>query len=87
MTVPFVFDGGILAVKQCLAPTLKRGNVVIMDNAKITGVRQKIETAVAAPLSLSLFARLEPGRNGLQQTEGAFCGRQPNTQFWACCAR
>jgi transposase len=39
-------------VKQCLAPTLKRGDIVVMDNLpvhKVAGVREAIE-AVAAKL-------------------------------------
>jgi hypothetical protein len=59
MTVPFVLDGAMngpmpLAVKQCPAPTLKRG-VVIMDNLpmpKITGVRRQIKELLHRRLNL-----------------------------------
>jgi hypothetical protein len=40
MTAPFVLDGAmngpmfLAYVKQCLAPTLKRGDIVVMDNLR-----------------------------------------------------
>jgi transposase len=52
MTAPMVLDGpmhaaAVLAyVKQALAPTLKPGDVVVMDNLpahKLVGIRQAIE--------------------------------------------
>ena len=52
MTAPFVVDGTMTGemflayVGQCLAPTLKRKDVVIMDNLsahKVLGVREAIE--------------------------------------------
>jgi transposase len=58
MTAPFVLDGAmngpmfLAYVKQCLAPTLKRGDTVIMDNLpvhKVAGVQEAIE-AVGAKL-------------------------------------
>jgi hypothetical protein len=62
MTAPFVLEGAIdgpmfLAyVKQCLVPTLKRGEIVLMDHLpahKVAGVGP------------------QPDRAGLQQTQGA----------------
>jgi hypothetical protein len=56
MSAPFVLEGAIngpmfLAyVKQCLAPTLKRGDIVVMDNLpvhKVAGVQQAIEAVGA----------------------------------------
>jgi transposase len=56
MTAPFVFDGAVngdifLAyVEQFLAPTLKEGDIVVMDNLsshKVKGVREAIEAAGA----------------------------------------
>ena len=47
MTAPFVLEGAmngpmfLAYVKQCLAPTLKRGDIVVMDNLpvhKVAGV-------------------------------------------------
>lgn len=52
MTAPFALDGAmngpmfLAYVKQCLAPTLERGDIVIMDNLpvhKVAGVREAIE--------------------------------------------
>lgn len=49
MTAPFVIEGAmngamfLLYVKQCLVPTLKRGDTVLMDNLpvhKVAGVAQ-----------------------------------------------
>jgi transposase len=63
--VPFVLDGAmngpmfLAYVKQCLAPTLKHGDIVIMDNLpmpKITGVRQAIEAAGAQLLYLPPYS-------------------------------
>ena len=58
MTAPMMINGALngevfLAyVEQCLAPTLKRGDIVIMDNVpahKVDGVQEAIE-AVGATL-------------------------------------
>jgi transposase len=56
MTAPFVLEGAmngpmfLAYVKQCLVPTLKRGDIVVMDNLpvhKVAGVQQAIEAAGA----------------------------------------
>jgi hypothetical protein len=56
MTAPFRLDGAmngpmfLAYVKQCLAPTLKDGDIVILNNLlmpKITSARQAIEPAGA----------------------------------------
>src|SRR6516162_6907980 len=53
MTAPFVIDGPmngktfVAYVRSCLAPTLRRGNIVVMDGLaahKVPGVREAIET-------------------------------------------
>lgn len=58
MTAPMVIRGAmngetfVAYVEQCLAPTLKRGDIVVMDNVsahKVDGVREAIE-AVGATL-------------------------------------
>ncbi len=58
LTAPLVIDGSMTGelflayVEQCLAPTLKRKEIVVMDNLaahKVWGVRQAIE-AVGATL-------------------------------------
>jgi len=52
MTAPFVLEGAmngpmfLAYVTQCLAPTLERGDIVVMDNLpvhKVAGVREAIE--------------------------------------------
>jgi hypothetical protein len=56
-------------VEQILVPTLKRGDIVIMDNLsvhKVAGVREAIEAARAHVLYLPPYsARLEPSCNGI----------------------
>ena len=56
LTAPFVLDGSMTGeifleyVEQCLAPTLKRKEIVIMDNLsahKVPGIREAIEAAGA----------------------------------------
>jgi transposase len=62
---PLVVDGAINGavfhayVEQMLAPTLRRGDVVIMDNLgshKVAGVRQAIEARGAVPLHLPPYS-------------------------------
>lgn len=46
-------------VKQVLAPTLKRGDIVVLDNLsshKVIGIRQAIETADAALVYLLSYS-------------------------------
>lgn len=65
MTAPFVIEGALngltfLAyVKQCLVPTLKRGEIVLMDNLpvhKIAGVAEAIEGAGATLIYLPKYS-------------------------------
>jgi transposase len=65
MTAPFVLEGAmngpmfLAYVQQCLVPTLKRGDIVIMDNLpvhKVAGVRQAIEAAGATLLYLPPYS-------------------------------
>ena len=65
MTAPFVYDGPmngtvfLAYVEQVLAPTLKRGDVVIMDNLpahKAAGVREAIERAGAKLMFLPPYS-------------------------------
>ena len=58
LTDPCVFDGPMNGecfrayVEQVLAPTLQPGDIVVLDNLashKVTGIRQAIEAAGAAP--------------------------------------
>jgi transposase len=65
MTAPYVIDGAmdgptfIAYVEQVLAPTLKKGDTVFMDNLrthKIDGVRQAIETVGATVRYLPAYS-------------------------------
>src|SRR6267378_1254842 len=65
MTAPFVLEGAmngpmfLAYVKQCLVPTLKRDDTVIMDNLpvhKVTGVEQAIEAAGATLIYLPKYS-------------------------------
>jgi transposase len=65
MTAPFVLEGAmngpmfLVYVKQCLVPTLRRGDIVIMDNLpvhKVAGVAQAIEAVGAKLLYLPPYS-------------------------------
>ena len=80
MTAPFVLEGAmngpmfLAYVKQCLVPTLKSGEIVLMDNLPVHRVaasrRPSKERARRADLSSEVFAGPQPDRIGLQQTQG-----------------
>jgi transposase len=65
MTAPFVLDGAmngpmfLAYLNQCLVPTQKRGDIVVMDNLpvhKVAGVREAIEAAGAQLLYLPPYS-------------------------------
>ena len=65
MTAPFVFEGAmngpmfLAYVKQGLVPTLKRGDIVAMDNLpvhRVAGVEEAIEAAGATLLYLPPYS-------------------------------
>ena len=65
MTAPFVIEGAmngpmfLTYVKQCLVPTLRRGEIVLMDNLpvhKVTGVAEAIEAAGAKLIYLPKYS-------------------------------
>jgi len=66
-------------VQQVLAPELKPGDIVVMDNLpahKVAGVREAIEAAGAMLLYLPpYFARLQSHRNGFRQIQGPVAQR------------
>jgi transposase len=75
MVAPFVVEGAmngpmfLAYVKQCLAPTLRRGDIVIMDNVpvhKVAGVKEAIEAVGARLLYLPPYS---PDRAGHQQSD------------------
>jgi transposase len=78
MTAPFVLEGAmngpmfLAYVKQCLVPTLSRGDIVVMDNLpvhKVAGVRQAIEAADATLLYLPPYS---PDLNPIEQAFSKF---------------
>lgn len=65
MVAPFVLEGAmngpmfLAYVRQCLVPTLKRGDIVVMDNLpvhKVAGVDEAIEAAGATLLYLPPYS-------------------------------
>jgi transposase len=65
MTAPFVIEGAmngpmfLAYVRQCLVPTLKRGETVLMDNLpvhKVAGVAEAIEAAGATLVYLPKYS-------------------------------
>src|SRR5215831_7780536 len=73
ITAPFVLEGAmngpmfLAYVKQCLVPTLRRGDIVLMDNLpvhKVAGVDQAIEAAGAALIYLPPYS---PDLNPIEQ--------------------
>ena len=65
LTAPFVIEGAmngpmfLAYVKQCLVPTLKRGEMVLMDNLpvhKVAGVAEAIEAAGATLIYLPKYS-------------------------------
>jgi hypothetical protein len=80
LTAPCVFDGAINGVrflayvKQALAPTLRAGDVVVLDNLKahkVKGVREAIAATGARLLYLPPYSPdFQPDRAGLRQAQG-----------------
>ena len=78
ITVPCVFDGAINGarfrayVEQMLAPTLRPGDVVVLDNLnshKVAGIREAIETQGAQLLYLPPYS---PDLNPIEQAFAKF---------------
>jgi hypothetical protein len=78
MVAPFVVEGAmngpmfLAYVKQCLAPTLRRGDLVIMDNVPVHKVAEGSDRSGRrkAALSSAVLARLQSYRAGHQQSKG-----------------
>ena len=78
MVAPMVVDGAMSAemflayVEQCLVPTLRRGDIVIMDNVNVhkgAGVREAIENARA---TLRYLPRYSPDLNPIEMPFSQF---------------
>jgi transposase len=95
MTASFVIEGAmngpmfLAYVKQCLVPTLRRGEIVLMDNLpihKIAGVAEAIEAASATLIYLPKYS---PDLNPIEMALASsrrICARRPNTRSRASCA-
>ncbi len=61
-------------VEQCLVPTLKRRDIVVVDNVsfhKVAGVEEAIQAAGAEPaLPAAVFAGIQPNRVGVPSAQG-----------------
>jgi transposase len=95
MTAPFVLEGAmngpmfLAYVKQCLVPTLRRGDIVLMDNLsvhKVAGVQQAIEAADATLIYLPPYRPTSTQSRWPLANSRRTYARQPSTQFHACCA-
>jgi transposase len=73
VTAPFVLEGAMTGeifkayVEQFLAPTLKRGDILFLDNAsvhKVAGVEEAIEARGATPVYLPAYS---PDFNPIEQ--------------------
>ena len=78
MTAPMMIKGAmngeafLAYVEQCLVPTLKRGDIVVMDNVpahKVDGVREAIEGVDAM---LRYLPPYSPDLNPIEMAYGAF---------------
>jgi transposase len=78
MTAPFVVEGAMTGeaflayVEQCLVPTLKRKDIVIMDNLaahKVAGIREAIEAAGA---TLRYLPQYSPDLNPIEMPFSKF---------------
>ena len=78
MTAPMVIEGAmngeafLAYVEQCLVPTLKRNDVVVVDNFaahKVPGVRQAIEKAGA---TLRYLPKYSPDLNPIEMPYSKF---------------
>jgi len=78
MVAPMVFDGPMTGemflayVEHCLVPTLKRNDIVVIDNLrahKVAGVREAIETARA---TLRYLPQYSPDLNPIEMSFSTF---------------
>ena len=78
MTAPMVIEGAMTGeiflayVKQCLVPTLRRNDIVVMDNCPIhlrAGIREAIEKAAA---TLRYLPKYSPDLNPIEMPYSKF---------------
>ncbi len=72
MTAPFVLEGAmngpmfLAYVKQCLVPTLKRGEIVLMDHLPVHKVAGVAEAIAAAGATLIYLPKYSPDLNPIE---------------------
>ena len=88
ITAPFVLEGPMTGemfkayTEQFLAPTLKRGDIVFMDNVsvhKVDGIEEAIEARGAIPFYLPAYS---PDLNPIEQLSPSSrrsCAKSPHT--------
>jgi transposase len=94
MTAPFVLEGAIngpmfLAyVKQCLVPSLKRGEIVLMDHLPVHKVAGAAEAIEAAGATLIYLPKYSPDLNPIELAFSklkAHLARRPSIRFCGSC--
>jgi len=96
MTAPFVIEGAmngpmfLAYVKQCLVPTLRRGDTVLMDNLpvhKVAGVAEAIEAAGATLIYLisRSIRPISTRSNWPSANSRPIYARRPSIRFPASC--
>jgi hypothetical protein len=92
IVAPFVIDGPmngrvfLTYVERCLAPTLGRGDIVIMDNLpthKIAGVTEAIEPRIPWQFICLRILRIST-RSNKSSANSRHCAGPQNRQFLPC---
>jgi len=78
MTAPMMINGAmngaifLAYIEQCLVPTLKRGDIVIMDNVATHKVKGVCETIEAAGATLRYLPPYSPDLNPIEKSYSVF---------------
>jgi hypothetical protein len=92
IVAPFVIDGPINGrvfltyIEQCLAPTLDRGDIVIMDNLrthKMAGVMEAIEVRMRRHFFSLHILQISTRSNKSSANSKRFCAKPQSEQFQA----
>jgi transposase len=76
VVAPFVIEGAMNGdtfrayIEQCLAPTLRRGEIVVLDNVsthKVNGVAEAIEAIEAVGATVRYLPQYSPDLNPIEQ--------------------
>jgi transposase len=93
MTAPFVIEGAmngpmfLAYVRQCLVPTLKRGETVLMDNLPVHKVAGVAEAIQAAGAMLIYLPKYSPDLNPIELAFSSrrICARRPSIPCRVSC--